>query len=187
MDDRRLKLSDVAREAGVSTATVSRCLNGSDAVSAATRARVMEVVDRLGYIPDLGARALATRRSRTVGAVVPTLENSIFARGLQAFQQELSRLDATLLLASSDYDAAEEARQIEALVARGVGGLLLIGTARWGPSATVRLWKASGLVPWPSICRRSKAKTSRLICPTTAKTGSPVSPWAVTPTSGRWM
>ena len=79
-------LDDVARAAGVSTATVSRCLNEKQKVSQTTLARVMRAVEDLGYTPNFNARAMAARRTHTIGAIIPTMENAIFARGLQAFQ-----------------------------------------------------------------------------------------------------
>lgn len=123
-------LEDVARAAGVSTATVSRCLNMPDKVVAATRERVMIAVRDLGYSPNFGARVLAAKRTNTIGAVIPTMENSIFALGLQAFQEELQAQGRTLLVASSAYDPELEDRQIRALVARGADALLLIGHDR---------------------------------------------------------
>ena len=126
----RPTLNDVARVAGVSTATVSRCLNEPRRVTVATRERVMRAVDDLGYTPDFGGRALAARRTNTVGAVIPTMENAIFARGIQAFQEALSEAGVTLLVASSGYDSGQEAEQIRTLVSRGADGLLLIGSAR---------------------------------------------------------
>lgn len=123
-------LADVARRAGVSTATVSRCLNSPDRVQQDTRDRVLAAVTDLGYSPNFGARALAARRTGTVGAIIPTMENAIFARGLQAFQQELAQSGLTLLVASSSYQPAREADQIRALVARGADALLLIGHDR---------------------------------------------------------
>lgn len=120
----------MARAAGVSTATVSRCLNAPDLVLAETRARVLAAVEATGYTPDFGGRALASRRTDTFGAVIPTMDNAIFARGLQAFGETLAEAGATLLVASSGYDPAREEEQIRALVARGADGLLLIGTAR---------------------------------------------------------
>ena len=123
-------LEDVARRSGVSTATVSRCLNVPERVAPATRERVERAVAALGYTPNFGARALMSRRTDTFGAVIPTLENAIFARGLQAFQEALVARGATLLVASSSYDPAIEASEIRALVARGAEGLLLIGTDR---------------------------------------------------------
>lgn len=125
----RPTLSDVAKAAGVSTATVSRCLNEPDRVVAATRERVLSAVERLGYTPDFGGRALASRRTGTVGAVIPTMENAIFARGIQAFQEALSEAKVTLLVASSGYDPDREAEQVRALIGRGADGLLLIGSA----------------------------------------------------------
>lgn len=116
--------------ANVSTATVSRCLNEPARVREETRNAVAQAIEALGYVPNHGARSLASRRTRTVGAIVPTLENSIFARGLQAFQGEMATSGSTLLVASSNYDPAEEARQVRTLAARGIDGLLLIGTAR---------------------------------------------------------
>lgn len=123
-------LDDVARLAGVSTATVSRCLNMSDKVSEQTRERVMQAVENLGYTPHFGARAMAARRTTTIGAIIPTMDNAIFARGIQAFQEKLHTLGYTLLVASNAYQPKLEAEQIKALVARGADGLLLIGYER---------------------------------------------------------
>ncbi|MEL7428740.1 MAG: LacI family DNA-binding transcriptional regulator [Pseudomonadota bacterium] len=123
-------LEDVAREARVSTATVSRCLNEPDKVSEKTRERVMKAVDKLHYAPNFGARAIAANRTGTFGAVIPTMDNAIFARGIEAFQKALVERNATMLVASSDYDPQREAKQIKTLVARGADGLLLIGFQR---------------------------------------------------------
>ena len=123
-------LDDVARAAGVSTATVSRCLNTPDRVVEKTRTRVLEVVQALGYTPNFGARAMAAKRTYTIGAIIPTMENAIFARGLQAFQEGLHARGYTLLVSSTGYQAEVEAEQIRALVARGADALLLIGQAR---------------------------------------------------------
>lgn len=123
-------LDDVARKAKVSTATVSRCLNFPDKVSSKTRDKVMKVVKELGYTPNFGAQALAAKRTNTFGAIVPTMNNAIFAAGLQAFQETLGEEGATLLLASSSYNSQVEEEQIRSLVSRGADGLLLIGTKR---------------------------------------------------------
>lgn len=123
-------LADVARAANVSTATVSRCLNSPDQVVRQTRERVLKAVSDLGYAPNFGARALAARQTHTIGAIIPTMENAVFARGIQAFQEELVRHGKTLLIASSAYDETLEAEQIRTLVARGADGLLLIGYHR---------------------------------------------------------
>ncbi|SLN52424.1 HTH-type transcriptional repressor CytR [Falsiruegeria litorea R37] len=123
-------LNDVAREAGVSTATVSRCLNSPDRVIETTRQRVMQAVESLGYTPNFAARVMAANRSYTIGAIIPTMDNAIFARGLQEFQDQLRQRGYTLLVSSSAYDPEMEREQIRTLVARGADGLLLIGHAR---------------------------------------------------------
>ncbi len=123
-------LADVAARAGVSTATVSRCLNAPERVQNQTRERVLQAVRDLGYSPNFGARALAAKRTNTVGAVIPTMDNAIFARGIQAFQEELGRHGKTLLIASSGYREDVEEDQIRTLVARGAEALLLIGYHR---------------------------------------------------------
>lgn len=123
-------LDDVAREAGVSTATVSRCLNTPDRVVEKTRARVKDAIEKLGYTPNFAARVMAANRTFTIGAIIPTMDNAIFARGLQAFQDALRERGYTLLVSSSAYKPEIEEEQIRTLVARGADGLLLIGHAR---------------------------------------------------------
>lgn len=123
-------LADVARRANVSTATVSRCLNLPDQVSKKTRERVLEAVAELRYTPNFGARALAAKQTRTIGAIIPSMENAVFARGIQAFQEELRLHGKTLLIASSAYNETLENEQIRALVASGADALLLIGYHR---------------------------------------------------------
>ncbi len=123
-------LDDVARAAGVSTATVSRCLNEKQKVSEKTLRRVMKTVDDLGYTPNFNARAMAAKRTHTIGAIIPTMDNAIFARGMQAFQETLHDKGYNLLVSSSAYQPELEAEQVRALVARGADGLLLIGYER---------------------------------------------------------
>ena len=123
-------LTDVAKKAGVSTATVSRCLNTPDRVAERTRDKVEDAITELGYTPNFGARMMASKRTYTIGAIIPTMENAIFARGLQAFQDELHKQGYTLLVACSSYDPRIEEEQIRTLISRGVDGLLLIGHDR---------------------------------------------------------
>ncbi len=117
----------VARAAGVSTATVSRAINTPELVSVALRERIAAVVDRLGWVPHGAARALATRRTGTIGAVFPTLTHGDFARALEGLQAELTRLGYRLLLACSEYSPEQEYQQVRKLVERGVDAVLLVG------------------------------------------------------------
>ncbi len=128
----RPTLEDVARRAGVSTATVSRCLSQPAKVRPALRRKVEEAINLLGYTPHGAARALASSRTNAIGAVIPTLSNAIFANVVQTLQREVSAAGRTLLLAASDYDMARESQQIRDLVVRGIDGLMLTGEARDG-------------------------------------------------------
>jgi LacI family transcriptional regulator, galactose operon repressor len=139
----RVKLRDVARHAGVSPATVSRAIAQPELVSSATLARVRSSAARLGYVPDGAARALASGRSMTVGAVVPTLDSATFSKALQTMQIALSRHGYQLLVASHDYNAAAEAEAIRTLLSRGVDGLMLVGAER--PVGTWRLLEGTGV------------------------------------------
>ena len=164
-------LDDVARVAGVSTATVSRCLNDAGKVTAKTRERVMAAVEQLGYTPNFGARAMAAKRTFTIGAIIPTMENAIFARGIQAFQEALHEKGYTLLVSSTGYQPAREAEQIKALIARGADGLLLIGYQRDAEVyaylqkrgvPTLLAWAYAQENPFPAIGFDNRAEMRRL-------------------------
>ncbi|MBL8324381.1 MAG: LacI family DNA-binding transcriptional regulator [Rubrivivax sp.] len=147
-------IDDVARAAGVSTATVSRALNLPDAVRPALREKVLAAVERLGYVANAGARALSLNRSGTVGVVVPTIDNAIFAQGLQAFQRRMAAAGRVVLIAFSDYDPKQELTQVQALLARGVDALALTGISQ-RPELLARLaqrglpWVHTGSYPAP--------------------------------------
>ena len=148
-------VEDVARAAGVSTATVSRALNKPASVRPALRAQVLAAVEHLGYVANAGARAMTLRRSGTVGVIVPTVDNAIFARGLQAFQQRMAQAGHVVLLAFSDYDPAQEEAQVLALLARGVDALALTGLSQ-RPALMARIaqrglpWVHTGSFPAPA-------------------------------------
>src|SRR5512143_2127336 len=89
---------DVAREAGVSYTTVSRVLSGYEFVKESTRNRVMEAVERLGYVANLHARKLRGGRSQVVGLLVPHLEHNFISTIMQGIDQELERANYDLML-----------------------------------------------------------------------------------------
>lgn len=120
-------LDDVARLAGVSSATVSRALSRPDLVQPETREKVGDAVRRLNYVPGGAARALASGRTLTIGAVVPTLDHAIFARAIQAMQTELAANGYQLLVAAHEYSPEQEAVSVRALLARGVDALMVVG------------------------------------------------------------
>jgi LacI family transcriptional regulator len=133
----RITIEEVARLAGVSTATVSRVLSRPDVVRTRTQEQVMAAVRQLDYQPDAAARALASGRTHTVGCVIPTLDHAIFARSTQAMQTTLAQAGYQLLVASHEYDPVTEFELVRALQQRGVDSLVLVGTDH-----APRLWKA---------------------------------------------
>ena len=125
-----ITIDHVAAAAKVSTATVSRALNRPETVSPALKEKIHAVIKKLGYIPNAGARSLMLKRSGTIGAIVPTLDNAIFAQGLSEFQRQLNQSGHQLLVASSNYDPNIEATQITNLLTRGVEGIVLFGISQ---------------------------------------------------------
>ncbi len=121
-------LVDVAHVAGVSTATASRAFNRPDAVRETLRQRVQAAAIALQYIPNEAARALASHRSRVIGAIVPTIDNAIFAQGVAAIQGRVEAAGYALLLAACDYDLGRELAQARTMVSRGIEALVLVGT-----------------------------------------------------------
>ena len=124
-----VKLSDVAAAAGVAPMTVSRVLNTPDQVAPGTAERVRAAIDRLGYVPNLLAGGLSSRRSRIIAAIVPTVASPIFAACLGAFTDELDASGYHVVLGLSGYgaDNAEETL-VGAILGRRPDGLLLTGT-----------------------------------------------------------
>ena len=119
--------SDVAALAGVSTATVSRVLNGATPVRASKRDAVLQAAAQLGFVANGAARALSLRHFHTVGAIIPNMENEEFVRALSALQAGLRDGGYTLVLASVGYDLDDELREVTRMIERGIDGLLLIG------------------------------------------------------------
>ena len=126
----RVTLSDVARAAGVSPSTVSRALRGERAVDPALIARVTAVSDRLGYVPDPAARALASRRSDHVAILIPLLSNTLFVDLLDAAQETLRAAGYQTLMGVTHYDASEEEQLLRQQLLHRPAGLLITGLDR---------------------------------------------------------
>ncbi|MEX2540652.1 MAG: LacI family DNA-binding transcriptional regulator [Trueperaceae bacterium] len=128
----RATLDDVARLTGVSAITVSRALRSPELVASQTREKIQEAIAEIGYIPNLVAGSLASIESRTIAAIVPTLENSIFAEMLQGMVDVLHGRGYQLILGSNNYDLDEEEALVRAFLARQVEGMILTGAAHSG-------------------------------------------------------
>ncbi len=123
-------LDDVARAAGVSPATVSRCINQPASVREEKRERILNAIERLGYVPNGSARALASRKTRMIGAIMPSLDNMLFGGPLEAFQKEVGSAGYTVAVACSEYDPQQERIHVRNFLESRVDGLLLVGAQR---------------------------------------------------------
>ena len=123
----RSSARDVARLAGVSTATVSRALNVPSTVDPGTLARVQAAIDKLRYVPHGAASALRSRKSDMIGAVVPSFEYALYARTTSALQREADAVGYALVLATHYYDLATEVRVTRQMVRHGVDAFMFVG------------------------------------------------------------
>jgi LacI family transcriptional regulator len=129
-----VRLADVARYAGVSTASVSRAINAPDLVSTEVRQRVQHAAQVLNWVPNGAAKALASQQSRTIGAVIPTLGHQNFATLVEALQRELATANYTLVLGCVESSAQDVRVQLgRKMVERGVDCLVLVGEAQPAP------------------------------------------------------
>ena len=118
---------DVAAKAGVSIATVSRAFSRPEVVREPTRKRIEAAASELGYIRDRMAGSMGNRFTGTVGLIVPTIDNAIFAEMIEAFAQELRTHDRAMLIAAHGYDLALEEDIIRSLLERRIDGIALVG------------------------------------------------------------
>jgi len=146
---RKPTISDVARWAGISTATVSRALATPEKVTACTRAIVLEAVRKIGYVPNLAARNLRTNKTRTILAVLPDFSNVFFSRILRGISDTLVARGYSLIIADTRNDPAREAQYAEFILAGRVDGILLLN----GRSILTRR-QGRAAVPTVSLCER---------------------------------
>ena len=119
-------VTDVARAAGVSLATVSRVLSGYEFVRKTTRTRVLEAVERLGYVANLQARSLAGGRSQIIGLLVPNLDTGYVGTIIQRIDQELERTNYDLILYTSHRHSSKESFYVSAIASGLTDGMLLV-------------------------------------------------------------
>ncbi|HEY1394363.1 MAG TPA: LacI family DNA-binding transcriptional regulator, partial [Methylibium sp.] len=126
----RVTLQDVAAAADVSPITASRALRGLASVAPELVARVKEAVDRLGYVPDPAARALASSRSTQVAVLVPMLSNALFVDLLEAVHRTLFPAGYQPLIGVTHYDPQEEEELLRSYLTHRPAGLLVVGFDR---------------------------------------------------------
>jgi LacI family transcriptional regulator len=136
---RRVTIADVAREAGVSSQTVSRALNNKTEISASTRERVLAVVERLGFRPSTLARGLVTQRTSTLGLVVPDIANPFFSEVARGAEDAAHEGGYSLLLCNTKEDPGREVEALRTLEAQQVDGILLCSSRLSGEQFSAML------------------------------------------------
>jgi len=112
MNYKNVTISDVAKVAGVSEATVSRVINQIDVVKEATAQRVVDAIDRVGYIPQTAARNLASRKTNTLGVILPEIGNEFAAQILHGIEARVSQSKFNLLIASRQYEHSDQLKKL---------------------------------------------------------------------------
>ncbi|MEY4653529.1 MAG: HTH-type transcriptional regulator GntR [Pseudomonadota bacterium] len=139
----RVTLADVAQTAGVSLSTASRALRGERAVDPDLVAQVLSASNKLGYVPDPAARALASQRSDHVALLIPLLSNTLFVDLLEAAQATLRQAGFQTLIGITHYDSREEEQLLQEQLLHRPAGLLVTGLDH--SAATRQLIARSGV------------------------------------------
>lgn len=127
MEKQTITIYDVAREANVSMATVSRVVNGNPNVKPTTRKKVLDVIDRLDYRPNAVARGLASKKTTTVGVIIPDVTNLYFASLARGIDDIASMYKYNIILANSDQNDVKEIQVLNTLLAKQVDGIIYMG------------------------------------------------------------
>lgn len=123
-----ITIYDVAREAGVSMATVSRVVNGNPNVKPATRKKVIEAIKRLGYRPNAVARGLASKKTTTVGVIIPDISSLFYAELARGIDDIANMYKYNIILCNSDQNMNKEIHLVNTLLEKQVDGLLFMGS-----------------------------------------------------------
>ncbi|RWR09659.1 catabolite control protein A [Siminovitchia fortis] len=121
-----ITIYDVAREANVSMATVSRVVNGNPNVKPATRKKVLEVIERLEYRPNAVARGLASKKTTTVGVIIPDIANIFYAELARGIEDIATMYKYNIILSNSDQNVNKELHLLNTMLGKQVDGLIVM-------------------------------------------------------------
>lgn len=151
-----VRLKDIAYRAGCSVMTVSKALRDAKDISIATKARIQQMAEEMGYVPDAAAAGLRTRSTRLLGLIIPTLTNPIYARMVMAIEEWAYQHGYAVLLMHSHNDPPREEQCIRRLMSRRVDGMFISPASRMESNAKIyEELQTSGV---PTVILGSRAK-----------------------------
>ena len=148
MSKRNVTLADLAERTGVSKATVSLVMRDSSQVSDATKQRVLQAADDLGYVYNRAAASLRSKTTGTVGLIVTTVANPFFAEVVDGIESRISETGSSLILTQHSESLAMQRRQIEVMLQSRVDGVIITPAYN---------------TPWPDVARLMEAGVSTLL------------------------
>lgn len=159
-----LNIYDIAKEAGVSIATVSRVINNTGNVSEKTRKKVENVIERVGYKPNEVARGLATNSTKTIGIMVPDIRNPFHSQAAFEIEQNLIKKGYTSILCNTTEEPKQKILYFEMLFYKGIDGIILVG-ASYGDEEFEKLFeKINSHIPIVTINNKISDKSTFVIC-----------------------
>jgi LacI family transcriptional regulator len=134
----KVTMKDIAELAGVSKATVSMVMSKKDAsISEETRKRILDIAKEMCYIPNSIARSLSTKKSGTIGVILPDITNPFFSEMARAIEDEAERLQYNLIICNTDNDINKEQKYIELLISKLIDGIIFMSGGKSNESITI--------------------------------------------------
>lgn len=152
-----ITIYDVAREANVSMATVSRVVNGNQNVKPATRKKVLEVIDRLEYRPNAVARGLASKKTTSVGVIIPDISNNLNAELARGIEDIATMYRYNIILANSDQNEEKELSLLDTMLGKQVDGIVMMTE-----EVTETIQRAVENCPVPIVLAGSMSATEKV-------------------------
>lgn len=143
MKEKRITIADIAKEAGVSKATVSRVLSNSPKVKPESRDKIRKIIKKHSFVPNNLAQSLAGSPRKTLGIVIEELANFFFIEVADGFDQIISQAGYSMQISSSKWDEKKETRLVQKLISSRVDGIVLAPVSE--DSAAIELLKNSGI------------------------------------------
>ncbi|MGG4142630.1 LacI family DNA-binding transcriptional regulator [Paenibacillus algorifonticola] len=123
-------IKDIAKKANVAISTVSYVLNGTKNVKPETKERIMNAIKELNYHPSMAARSLKSRKTLTIGIVVPDISNAFFTEIIRGIEDLFNEHAYSVILCNTDEDQAKELRYLNTLFEKDIDGLIFLGTGK---------------------------------------------------------